>query len=69
MQKCFLCLTTKKFQLREGAERIALDTFITAFEIVPVDEVVAVKGGLYRRDYGKRTRSSPPPRKLAQQLW
>jgi predicted nucleic acid-binding protein len=39
--------------VREGVERVALDEFIGAFEIVPVDEDVAVKGGLYRRDYGK----------------
>lgn len=39
--------------VREGAERITLDHFITAFEIVPVDEAIAVRGGLFRRDYGK----------------
>jgi predicted nucleic acid-binding protein len=39
--------------VREGAERVALDEFIRAFEIVPVDEDVAIKGGLYRRDYGR----------------
>ncbi len=39
--------------VREGKERTALDTFLTAFEVVPVDEVMAVKGGLYRRDYGR----------------
>jgi predicted nucleic acid-binding protein len=39
--------------VRDGAERIALDNFIQAFEVVPVDEAIAIKGGLYRRDYGK----------------
>ncbi|HEU0143687.1 MAG TPA: type II toxin-antitoxin system VapC family toxin [Nitrososphaera sp.] len=39
--------------VREGAERVALDEFVGAFEIVAVDEDIAIKGGLYRRDYGK----------------
>ena len=39
--------------VRDGAERTALDNFIQAFEIVAVDEEIAVKGGLYRRDYSK----------------
>lgn len=39
--------------VREGEEREALDSFISAFELVTVDEDIAVKGGLYRRDYGK----------------
>ena len=39
--------------VREGAERIALESFVHAFEVVPIDDQVAVKGGLYRRDYAK----------------
>lgn len=39
--------------VREGAERKALDIFICAFEIVPIDQEIAILGGLYRRDYGK----------------
>ena len=39
--------------VREGAERVALDDFIRAFEIVQIDNEIAVKSGLYRRDYGK----------------
>lgn len=39
--------------VREGNERLALDEFLGAFEIVPVDEEIAVAGGLYRRGYGK----------------
>ena len=39
--------------VREGPERTALDTFVRAFTVLPVDEEIAVKGGLYRRDYSK----------------
>jgi predicted nucleic acid-binding protein len=37
--------------VREGEERQVLDMFTRAFEIVPVDEEIARRGGLYRRDY------------------
>jgi predicted nucleic acid-binding protein len=37
--------------VREGKERAALQTFIAAFEVVPVDRSIAIKGGLYRRDF------------------
>ena len=39
--------------VREGAERAFLDSFVAAFEIVPIDEAIATQGGLFRRDYGK----------------
>ncbi|MGB2682324.1 MAG: type II toxin-antitoxin system VapC family toxin [Candidatus Competibacter sp.] len=39
--------------VREGEERTALETFLSAFELVTVSEEIAVKGGLHRRDYGK----------------
>ena len=39
--------------VREGAERTQLDTFISQFEIVPIETEIARKAGLYRRDYGK----------------
>lgn len=39
--------------VRDGEERTRLDAFISAFEIVPIDAEIAVRGGLYRRDYGK----------------
>src|ERR1051325_11334579 len=39
--------------VREGAERVALDAFIQVFEVVPVDTEIALKGGLFRRDYVK----------------
>jgi predicted nucleic acid-binding protein len=38
--------------VREGAERTALQTFLGAFEVVPVDREIAERGGLYRRQYG-----------------
>jgi predicted nucleic acid-binding protein len=39
--------------VREGKERVILDDFIVAFEVVPLTTDIAQKGGLYRRDYGK----------------
>lgn len=39
--------------VREGEERKSLETFFSAFEVVLVSEEIAVKGGLYRCDYGK----------------
>ncbi|HEY0603303.1 MAG TPA: type II toxin-antitoxin system VapC family toxin [Herpetosiphonaceae bacterium] len=39
--------------VRDGAERAALEVFIRAFLILPINHDIAVKGGLYRRDYGK----------------
>lgn len=37
--------------VREGVERRALDTFLSAFDLVAVDRSIAERGGLYRRDY------------------
>lgn len=39
--------------VREGNERMALEILIKAFEVVPVSDSIAVKGGLFRRDYVK----------------
>jgi predicted nucleic acid-binding protein len=39
--------------VREGEERMRLDRFLHAFEMVPVDMRLAIQGGLYRRDYSK----------------
>ncbi|MEC4813948.1 MAG: type II toxin-antitoxin system VapC family toxin [Scytonema sp. PMC 1069.18] len=39
--------------VREGKEREALDEFVRAFEVIPVNDEIAIKGGLYRRDYFK----------------
>ena len=34
-------------------ERPALDSFVSTLEILPVDHEIAVRGGLFRRDYGR----------------
>ena len=39
--------------VREGTERQALDMFLSAFEVVVVDQAISQQGGLYRRDLGK----------------
>lgn len=39
--------------VREGDERKALETFLSAFELATVSAEIAIKGGIYRRDYGK----------------
>jgi predicted nucleic acid-binding protein len=39
--------------VREGAERIALEQFLSVFNVIPVDYAIAATGGLIRRDYGK----------------
>jgi predicted nucleic acid-binding protein len=39
--------------VREGAERIALDSLVNAFETVNVDNEIGIRGGLIRRDYAK----------------
>src|SRR5512132_2510701 len=39
--------------VREGEERSRLERFLRAFEILPLDQRLAVQGGLYRRNYGK----------------
>jgi predicted nucleic acid-binding protein len=38
--------------VREGAERTALEKFLAAFDVIPVDQAIALAGGLYRRDFG-----------------
>jgi len=40
--------------VRDGDERTALDAFLSAFEVVPVDPVIAKQGGLLRREHAKR---------------
>jgi len=39
--------------VREGLERQSLDLLLPFFEEVAVDQEVAIKGGLFRRDYRK----------------
>lgn len=43
--------------VRDGPERVKLDAFVQAFDVVSVDSEVALQGGLYRRDYGKSHRT------------
>ena len=38
--------------VRDGEERAVLDRFLLAFDIAPVDDEIAKKGGIYRRNYG-----------------
>lgn len=37
----------------DGDERIALESLLSEFEIIPVSKPIAVSGGLYRRAYRK----------------
>ena len=39
--------------VREGEERSRLERFLRAFAIIPLDQRLAVQGGLYRRDYSR----------------
>ena len=39
--------------VRNGKEMEMLNELIRAFQVVPIDESISMKGGLYRRDYGK----------------
>jgi predicted nucleic acid-binding protein len=39
--------------VRDGAERVALDNLIAAMTVIPVDQAIAVRGGLIRRDFGR----------------
>jgi hypothetical protein len=39
--------------VREGKERELLDNLVQRFPVIPIDDEVAIKGGLYRRIYGK----------------
>jgi len=39
--------------VREGKERKSLDVFIANSEIIDLNKEIAIKGGLYRRDYGR----------------
>ena len=41
--------------VREGEERLRLERFLRAFELIPLDQRLAVQGGLYRRDYSAAT--------------
>lgn len=39
--------------VRDGQEKLCLEQFLDLFNIVTIEQVVASKGGLFRRDYGK----------------
>lgn len=39
--------------VKGAEEERALENFLLAFEVLPVDDAVARRGGLYRRDYAK----------------
>ncbi len=39
--------------VREGEEKLRLERFLQAFEIIPLDQYLAVQGGFYRCNYGK----------------
>jgi predicted nucleic acid-binding protein len=39
--------------VREGKERAAPESFLRAFEVVAIDAIIAARGGIYRRDFGK----------------
>jgi predicted nucleic acid-binding protein len=39
--------------VRDGRERLALDQFVRSFKIVALDEEIAVRAGILRRDYGR----------------
>ena len=39
--------------VREGAERKVLDKLVKGFTVIPITEEIAVKGGLFKRDYFK----------------
>jgi predicted nucleic acid-binding protein len=39
--------------VKEGAERVRLNLFITAFDIKALDLTMAIAGGLHRRQYNK----------------
>ena len=38
--------------VREGKERTALESFLQAFELVPLTPEISAQGGLIRRDFG-----------------
>ena len=39
--------------VRDGAERAALDQFVGSFQVVAVDQLIAIRAGVIRRDFGK----------------
>ncbi len=39
--------------VRDGQEKSCLEQFLKLFNLVAIEQAVAIKGGLFRRDYGK----------------
>jgi predicted nucleic acid-binding protein len=39
--------------VRDGAERAALDQFVDSFQVIAIDETIATRAGIIRRDFGK----------------
>jgi len=39
--------------VKDDAEQVALQNFVSLFQIVPVSAEIGKAGGLYKRDYGK----------------
>jgi len=39
--------------VRDGAERVTPDQFIDSFQVVAIDEDIASRAGMIRRDFGK----------------
>jgi predicted nucleic acid-binding protein len=39
--------------VRDGSERTTLDQFIESFQVVAIDEAIAIRAGIIRRDFGK----------------
>jgi len=39
--------------VRDGAERLQLERFLSALTVLPLSHDTAVEGGLFRRQYGK----------------
>jgi predicted nucleic acid-binding protein len=39
--------------VRDGAERTTLDEFVDSFQVVAIDQSIAIRAGVIRRDFGK----------------
>ena len=48
-----ICVAELYAGVKEGAEQISLENFISLFRVVPVTAEIVKAGGFYKRDYGK----------------
>jgi predicted nucleic acid-binding protein len=39
--------------VRDGVERVTVDSFISSFQVRPIDQEIAARAGIIRRDFGK----------------